>query len=210
MSSPIASPGQVLGGRYRLGPEIGSGAMGVVHEAVQESLGRNVAIKVLRPILAGDQDMVARFRAEAERAARLNHPHVVQVIDFGHEPTGLLWIAMERLVGTSLRDRMQAGRPSVDDALGIIDDVLKALEAAHAAKLIHRDLKPGNIFLAEVPGLGTVAKVLDFGIAKLLDGDAASKLTGTGVVLGTPLYMAPEQLRGGPIDARADLYSVGV
>jgi len=201
--------GQLIGGRYRLGEQLGQGGMGVVYAAVQESLARPVALKVLQPVLAQNADSLLRFKAEAERAGRLAHPHIVQILDFGHEPSTSAWIAMELLRGESLGARIDRGGISEAEVVRIARETLSALEAAHGANLVHRDLKPDNIFLADVPGIGTSVKVLDFGIAKLLDGDAASKLTATGMLIGTPLYMAPEQARGDDIDQRADLYALG-
>lgn len=185
--------------------------MGTVYEAVQESLGRRVAVKVLHPLLAHDADTVARFRAEAERAGALSHPHIVHVLDFGFEPGGPTWIAMERLEGESLGQRMARSGPLPPSVvIPVALETLSALEAAHGAKLVHRDLKPDNIFLTSAAGVGQVVKVLDFGIAKLVDGGAAAGLTATGMVVGTPLYMSPEQAQGWPVDGRADLYSLGV
>ena len=201
--------GRVIGGRYRLGEQLGQGGMGVVYAAVQESLARPVALKVLQPVLAQSPDSIMRFKAEAERAGRLAHPHIVQILDFGHEAGASAWIAMELLRGESLGARIERGGISEAEVVRIAKETLSALEAAHGAHLVHRDLKPDNIFLADVPGIGTSVKVLDFGIAKLLDGDAASKLTATGMLIGTPLYMAPEQARGDDIDQRADLYALG-
>ncbi len=201
--------GRVIGGRYRLGEMLGQGGMGVVYAAVQESLARPVALKMLQPMLAQSGASILRFKAEAERAGRLAHPHIVQILDFGHEPNTSAWIAMELLRGESLGARIGRGAMSEAEAVHIARETLSALEAAHGAHLVHRDLKPDNIFLAQVPGIGTSVKVLDFGIAKLLDDDAAGKLTATGMLMGTPLYMAPEQARGEDVDQRADLYSLG-
>ncbi|MBN8615103.1 MAG: serine/threonine protein kinase, partial [Deltaproteobacteria bacterium] len=200
---------QVLGDRYRLGTILGQGGMGVVYSATQVSLDRPVAIKVLQPGLAQHVDAIARFRAEAERAGRLAHPHIVQILDFGREADGSAWIAMELLAGQSLASRIAAGPMSEAEVVRVALETLSALEAAHGASLVHRDLKPDNIFLASVAGIGASVKVLDFGIAKLLDADQSGKLTATGALVGTPLYMSPEQARGGEIDARSDLYSLG-
>ncbi len=201
--------GQLIGGRYRLGDRLGQGGMGVVYTATQESLARPVALKVLQPMLAQDDEAILRFKAEAERAGRLAHPHIVQILDFGHEPGASAWIAMELLKGQSLAARIERGPLSEAEVVRIAKETLSALEAAHAAHLVHRDLKPDNIFLADVPGIGTSVKVLDFGIAKLLDDESAGKLTATGMLIGTPLYMAPEQARGSDVDQRADLYALG-
>ncbi|RLB53338.1 MAG: hypothetical protein DRJ42_12255 [Deltaproteobacteria bacterium] len=201
--------GQVLGDRYRLGNKIGQGGMGAVYSATQTSLGRRVAIKVLLPMLSSDPSLVARFRAEAERSGHLNHPHIVQVLDFGKEESGSVWIAMELLEGEPLTDRIARGPLSEADAVRFAREVLAGLEAAHAARLVHRDLKPDNIFITKAAGVGEQVKLLDFGIAKLLDGDSAAKLTATGLVIGTPLYMSSEQARGDDLDERSDIYSLG-
>ncbi len=201
--------GQVLGDRYRLGNKIGQGGMGAVYSATQTSLGRQVAIKVLLPMLSNDVSLVARFRAEAERSGHLNHPHIVQVLDFGKEESGSVWIAMELLEGEPLTDRIARGPLSEADAVRFAKESLAGLEAAHAARLVHRDLKPDNIFITKAAGVGERVKLLDFGIAKLLDGDSAAKLTATGLVIGTPLYMSSEQARGDDLDERSDLYSLG-
>jgi serine/threonine-protein kinase len=201
--------GHVLGGRYRLGEKLGQGGMGAVYAAMQTSLGRRVAIKVLLPLLSKDASLVARFRGEAERAARLNHPNIVNVYDFGQESDGSVWIAMELLEGEALADRMERGPMSEAEVVSMAKSTLAGLEAAHAVPLVHRDLKPDNIFIAKAAGVGEVVKILDFGIAKLLDGNAAAKLTATGLIIGTPLYMSPEQARGDDLDHRSDLYSLG-
>ncbi len=202
--------GRLIGSRYRLDKKLGQGGMGVVYTATQESLGRGVAVKVLLPFLAADAGLVARFKAEAERAGRLSHPHIVQIFDFGADPDGVAWIAMELLDGEPLGDRIDRGALSEEDVVRIGRETLSALEAAHASRLVHRDLKPDNVFLARVPGVGESVKVLDFGIAKALDSEGAQKLTATGMLIGTPLYMAPEQAAGRDVDPRSDLYSLGV
>ncbi len=209
-NAPLAAqPGALIGGRYRLGDVLGKGGMGVVYRAAQESLARPVAIKLLIPALAEDGDAVQRFKAEAERAGRLAHPHIVQILDFGREPSGALWIAMELLEGESLAARIERAPLSEAEVVRIALETLAALEAAHGAQLVHRDLKPDNVFLSRVAGIGVSVKVLDFGIAKLLESGGAQKLTATGMLIGTPLYMAPEQARGLEVDTRADLYSLG-
>ena len=204
--------GQLIGGRYRLGEQLGQGGMGVVYAAVQESLARPVALKVLQPVLAQNADSLLRFKAEAERAGRLAHPHIVQILDFGHEPSTSAWIAMELLRGESLGARIDRGGISEAEVVRIAKETLSALEAAHGANLVHRDLKPDNIFLADVPGIGTSVKVLDFGIAKVIQGDRKIDQleTQAGTVFGTPRYMSPEQAQGKKLDLRSDLYAVGV
>jgi len=201
--------GHVLGGRYRLGDKLGQGGMGAVYAAMQTSLGRKVAVKVLLPMLSSDPNLVARFRTEAQQAGKLNHPNIVQILEFGQEDNGSVWIAMEILEGEALADRIERGPMSEADVVRFAKETLAGLEAAHNQRLVHRDLKPDNIFISSAEGIGEVVKILDFGIAKLLDGDAAAKLTATGLVIGTPLYMSPEQARGDELDQRSDLYSLG-
>ncbi|HVM04705.1 MAG TPA: serine/threonine-protein kinase [Acidimicrobiales bacterium] len=194
---------RLLGGRYRLGPRLGRGGMAEVYEGHDERLDRAVAVKVLRPEMAADTGVRERFEAEARSAARLSHPNVVAVFDTG-EDEGTPYLVMERLPGETLADRMAAG--PVDQAWlrRVAGDVLGALGAAHAAGLVHRDVKPGNILLAADGS----AKVADFGIAKSLE--LAGDLTGTGLLVGTPAYLAPERLEGRPATERSDLYALGV
>jgi serine/threonine-protein kinase len=198
--------GRVLGGLYRLGRVLGEGGMGVVYEATHEGLRRPVAVKVLSG--AGiTADAVARFQREAQAAALLGHPNIVQVTDFrvpsGGEPA---FLVMEQLRGRPLEDALTNGPLSAARVARIGLQAAGALAAAHAAGIIHRDIKPSNLFLTEMVGVGEIVKVLDFGIAKV---DGAVGLTNTGAVLGTPLYMAPEQAFGKPIDGRADVWSLG-
>ena len=202
--------GRTLGGRFRLDNELGRGAMGVVYAGTQSSLARPVAIKILRRELTTDANMVARFRSEAEQAARLSHPNIVEIIDFGHEPDGILWIAMERLVEESLGTRLQRVRVLPErETVRIALEVLKALEVAHDHRIVHRDLKPDNVFLSVAKSGAEHAKLVDFGIAKLDDGEARARLTATGAVVGTPYYMSPEQARSSHVDGRTDLYALG-
>ena len=194
---------RLLGRRYRLGPLLGRGGMAEVYEGHDERLDRAVAVKVLRPEMAADTGVRDRFEAEARSAARLSHPNVVAVFDTG-EDEGTPYLVMERLPGETLADRMAAG--PVDQAWlrRVAGDVLGALGAAHAAGLVHRDVKPGNILLAA----DGCAKVADFGIAKSLE--VVGDLTGTGLLVGTPAYLAPERLDGRPATERSDLYALGV
>ncbi len=212
MGTPRQSfTGLRIGGRYRLGRELGRGGMGSVYEAVQENLGRRVAVKVVLHELAEDSEVLERFRREAETAASLGHPNIVQVTDFGHEPGEPAFLVMELLPGESLRSRLQ--REGTQDPAVVVSlamQILSALGAAHRAGIVHRDLKPDNVFLVEMPGLGSLAKLLDFGIAKLAETKGYARLTATGVIIGTPTYMAPEQMSGEPVDGRTDLYALGV
>lgn len=202
--------GRLLGGRFRVDSELGRGAMGVVYAGTQSSLARSVAIKILRRELSTDANMVARFRSEAEQAARLSHPNIVEIIDFGHEPDGVLWIAMERLDGESLGARLERVRTLPErETVRIALEILQALEVAHEHRVVHRDLKPDNVFLSRAQGGVERVKLVDFGIAKLDDGDARARLTATGAVVGTPYYMSPEQARSLHVDGRTDLYALG-
>ena len=199
-------------GAYRLIQQIGAGGMGAVWLAEHAMLGRRAAIKVLHPMFSGRQDLITRFFNEARAATAISHPGIVQVFDFGHHTDGSAYIVMELLDGEPLDRRLQReGRLAVADALRILRQVASALGAAHARGITHRDLKPENIFLvrdAEVVS-GERAKILDFGIAKL-GGDQVGAGTQTSAVLGTPMYMSPEQCRGaGEVDQRSDIYSLG-
>jgi len=205
--------GEVLGSKYRLERELGRGAMGTVWAAMHLSLGQRVAIKLIAAEHAQSDEARIRFRTEAQAAARLKSRHVVQVYDDGETPEGTPFIVMEFLEGESLEARLEreASIPLVD-AVRITGQVARALARAHAQGIIHRDLKPGNIFLArsDEDELGWLAKVLDFGIAKVEEHREHST-TKTGTVLGTPLFMSPEQVRGASnVDQRADLYSLGM
>jgi serine/threonine-protein kinase len=194
----------VLAERYELGAVIGRGAVGQVYSARDLRLGREVAVKVLRPELAADPDTRRRFESEARLAARLDHPNVVAVFDCG-ESDGVPYLVMERLPGRSLADAIAEKPVPPDEARLITAQVLDALAAAHAAGMVHRDVKPGNV-LASGAGLW---KVADFGIAKSLEvseGDA----TVTGIVMGTPAYLAPERVAGGHATVATDVYATGV
>jgi serine/threonine-protein kinase len=210
MSAPIQA-GTLLGGRYRLASLLGKGGFGAVYEGVQEGLGRRVAVKVLLPELAEEPELVARFHREAQAAAALGHPNIVQVTDFVALPGEPPAIVMELLQGQSFARLMETYGPLPEKRVAFIAaQVLSALEAAHDAGIVHRDIKPDNVFLTTIAGVEDIAKVLDFGIAKLYaPGLGPSHLTTTGMVMGTPQYMSPEQARGKPVDARADLYAVG-
>lgn len=212
--------GRTIAAKYRIESFIGEGAMGAVYRARQIELDKEIAIKVLHARLAQDSTFVARFKREAKAASLIDHKNSMRVLDFGQEPDGLLYIAMELLEGPSLRDVINKDKP-LDQARvkDLTRQVLAALAAAHDRQIIHRDLKPENVIVSRTTDdeghvIETV-KVCDFGIAKVGWESAttakASKLTGHGSIVGTPDYMSPEQARGlGEIDARSDLYSVGV
>jgi serine/threonine-protein kinase len=176
--------------------------MAVVYKAWQSSLERYVALKILPQYFQHDPEFLARFRREARAAAQLNHPNIIQVYDVG-EQEGLHYIAMEYLEGGTLHDRLSAGPLPADQIQLVLDQVASALDYAHAHGLIHRDIKPGNILFT---GDGR-PKVADFGIVRPT---AETGLTRTGVLMGTPEYMAPEQAEGKQVDRRVDLYALGV
>jgi serine/threonine protein kinase len=197
-------------GQYRMTGLIGRGGMGAVYAAEHVLLGRPAAIKVLLPELSQKQDIVMRFFNEARAATAIRHPGIIEIYDFGWTPEGAAFIVMERLVGETLGQRSSRVRLRWPAVLAIARQIAGALAAAHATGIVHRDLKPDNVFLVsdpEVPG-GERIKLLDFGIAKLADSSLAN-MTGTGTLMGTPTYMAPEQCRGVAIDHRVDLYALG-
>ena len=207
MDRTAADPliGRVLDGRYRVGPKIARGGMATVYEAVDLRLDRVCAVKVMHSGLGDDHDFAGRFVREARAAARLSHPHVVGVFDQGDDD-GTLFLAMEYVPGHTLRDliRKEAPMPPAK-ALSMIEPVLSALAAAHAAGLIHRDVKPENVLLADD---GRV-KVADFGLARAVSADTQHTATG-GVLIGTVSYLAPELVVDGRADARSDVYAAGV
>jgi eukaryotic-like serine/threonine-protein kinase len=193
----------IVGGRYRLGERLGHGGMGEVFAAQDLRLEREVALKLLRADLAEQDDMRERVVAEARLAARLTHPNVVGVLDTG-EQDGRPFVVMERLSGRTLRDELAGGPMPAERVRDVGLQVLRALAAAHELGIVHRDVKPGNILDA---GVGTW-KVADFGIAKWVHADET--LTGTGELLGSPSYLAPERIDGEQAGPASDLYAVGV
>lgn len=201
--------GQLLAGRYRVGPVLGDGGMAEVYDGFDVRLNRPVAIKVLRASVAADDSMRRRFEREARSAAGLSDPNVVGVYDSG-EDDGIAYLVMERLPGPTLADRIAEGPLPPGEVVVIATDVLAALDAAHAIGLVHRDIKPGNILLTDTGR----AKVADFGIAKSVDAAPAdptvADLTQVGMVIGTPAYLAPERVAGRPATTHTDLYAVGV
>ncbi len=202
--------GEVLGGRYRLGREIGAGGMGVVYEAVDETLGNRVAVKVLSAPKDAGPEAIARLEREARAAAALGHPNIVRVTDLGRTGEGA-FLVMELLLGRSLDAALRdEGALEIEQTVRIHLQLLDALDAAHAAGVLHRDIKPANIFLTQLADGTELVKLLDFGLAYLLEEASSPKLTATGVALGTPAYMSPERLYGEAVDGRSDLYAVGV
>jgi serine/threonine protein kinase/glyoxylase-like metal-dependent hydrolase (beta-lactamase superfamily II) len=205
--------GVVVQDRYRVGALLGTGGMSHVYEAEHLATGRSVALKVLQPRLVSDPAMVDRFRHEARLLALVTHPNVVTIEDFGTMPDGSLFMVMELLRGRSLSEVLEDGRMAPSLALDIAVQICDAVQALHDRGIVHRDLKPGNVHLVRSQGgrsnASVEVKVLDFGISKLVS-DEVSDLTRTGAVFGTPEYMSPEQALGKPVDARADIYSIGV
>jgi serine/threonine-protein kinase len=196
----------VPGTRYRVIGLLGSGGMGSVYEVEHSELGKRFVLKALLRGLTNRDDLVRRLRNEWRALGQLEHVNIVGVTDAGVTTTGIPYFVMERLMGETLSSRLRRERRlRVSDALTIAADVLDGLSAAHSLGIVHRDVKPPNVFLvARRP-----AKLLDFGIAKMLD-PKASQITGRGIAIGTPRYMSPEQTTGGQVDARSDLYSTGI
>jgi tRNA A-37 threonylcarbamoyl transferase component Bud32 len=203
--------GLVVGGRFKIEDLIGQGGMGKVYRARHLALERTVVLKMLKPQLLEDPTLVGRFEREAKAASRLNHPNVIQVLDFGRlENDGTLYIVMEHVQGKDLRLVLRDEWPLAEERLcDIMAQVCSALGEAHVNNVIHRDLKPENIMVEARRDQPDHVKVLDFGIAKILDSDI-SGLTRSDVVCGTPQYMAPEQATGSALDERSDLYALGV
>jgi serine/threonine protein kinase len=205
-------PGLLVGGKYRLEAEIGKGSMGTVYRAVHETLGQRVAIKLISSEHLQSHEARHRFSVEAKAVAKLRSRHVVQVYDDGETADGNPYIVLEYLDGETLEQRLEREHDiPLADAVRVTGHVGRALARAHAQGIVHRDLKPANIFLVKTDDdeLGWIAKVLDFGIAKLDSGEKGTTQAGT--VLGTPLFMSPEQVRGASsVDHRADLYSLGM
>jgi len=204
--------GREIAGRYRMLAKLGEGGMGAVFRAEQISLKRTVAVKLLRPDILGNQLLLRRFNAEAEAVAKLSHPNTVNIYDFGQDADGTLFIAMEYIEGRSLRTVVQHEAPlGPRRALAIAAQVAASLADAHAHAIVHRDLKPDNVMLQDRGRERDIARVLDFGIAKLRDDTRATQvaMTQQGDMLGTPQYMAPEQIRAEAIDGRTDIYALG-
>ncbi|MBL8624124.1 MAG: protein kinase [Myxococcales bacterium] len=206
--------GTVIDGRYRLDALLGKGGMGVVYRGEHVAIRRAVAVKLLHPTLAAMPELRSRFEREAIAIGRIDHPNCVDVSDFGKLEDGSLFLVMELLDGRSLGDLMDADAPIAPHrALAILRHVLSGLGHAHAAGIVHRDVKPENVYLVPKDGDPDFAKILDFGIAKVIGGgeiDDGVKLTQAGVAFGTPIYMSPEQAIGNPLDGRSDLYAASV
>jgi serine/threonine protein kinase len=209
------TPGTMVGGKYKIVKQIGRGGFGSVFRCQHIGTGQDVAVKVLA-LPGGENDVVfQRFFLEARSTAGLGHPNTLRVFDFGQDASGACFLVMELLDGRTLadelRERLKRNEVFTEmEALAIGDAVLRSLTEAHEKGLIHRDIKPHNIFLHEVHGDDPTVKVLDFGIAHSAELAAQTALTEAGQILGTPSYMSPEQAQGLPVDRRSDLYSVGI
>jgi serine/threonine-protein kinase len=205
--------GSTLAGKYRIDARLNEGGMGTVYRATHVLMEKTVAIKVLRPSLAADEKIVARFSREARAASRISHPNALSVTDFGEDENGIVFLVMEFLSGRTLKQVIRDDGPlPLTRVVEIMRQVGDALHAAHLQGVIHRDLKSDNIMLVDTMA-GDHAKVLDFGIAKINEPDGArdAGLTAPNLVIGTPQYMSPEQCsQEGEIDARSDIYSLGV
>jgi predicted ATPase len=207
--APLAA-GTVLAGHYRVEARLGGGGMGVVYLARDARLGRCLALKLLPPELARDRERVLRFEQEARAASALNHPSICVVYELGRTDDGRPFIAMEHVEGETLRERLASGPLPLEEAISAVRQAAEALEVAHRAGIVHRDVKPENLMLREDGYL----KVLDFGLAKLVEGrggesTAPTVQTASGVVVGTVCYMSPEQARRQPVDARTDVWALG-
>jgi len=204
--------GTVFGGQYRIEERMGTGGMGAVYRGTQLSVDRPVAIKVIAPEIEQNAQHVQRFRREAEALAKLQHPNTVHLLDFGVTDEGRLYMVMELLSGMDLEAHLAKNGPiELVPALRIVRQITRSLSEAHALGVIHRDLKPSNVFLCHVEGGDSFVKVMDFGVAGFMrETEDRSVLTLKGTVLGTAAYMSPEQAQGYVVDARADLYSLGV
>jgi serine/threonine-protein kinase len=206
--------GSTLSGRYRIIRKIGEGGMGIVYEAEHVLIEKRVGLKVLREDFSNRFDVVERFRQEAKSASKIGHEHIIDISDFGVTQSGANFFVMELLHGRDLAEELEKRGPlSPRRALGIVLQCAEALGAAHAKGIVHRDMKPENIFLVDRKADEDFIKIVDFGIAKMSDietGAPGRKLTKTGMIFGTPEYMSPEQGAGKPLDHRVDIYALGI
>ncbi|HEY5949845.1 MAG TPA: serine/threonine-protein kinase [Kofleriaceae bacterium] len=195
---------------YEIEAKIGEGAMGTVYRAIHPAIGRHVAIKVMTPKLFDEPESVKRFVAEARAVAAIRHPGIVDVFGFGRLPDNRTYLVMEWLAGSSLAARLQHSKLELEDACDMLRQIARALEAAHSKGIIHRDLKPENVFVHHIDDEKPQCKLLDFGLAKVTNKeDALVARTRTGQLLGTPLYMSPEQCKSKGVDHRTDIYALG-
>jgi serine/threonine protein kinase len=202
-------PGTVLKDTYRVEQRVGAGGMGAVYRGTQLPLGRPVAIKVLLPDLQASEVFVKRFFLEAKVLSQLSHPHVVSLIDFGSTPEGLLFMVLEFLHGAALEDLVPRGGLPTSSVVRLMDQVCAGVGAAHHVRLLHRDLKPSNLFVTRQSDGSEILKVLDFGIARPMEG-TSTRLTATGRFMGTPGFISPEQVIGEKeADERSDIWALG-
>jgi serine/threonine protein kinase len=203
--------GRDLANQFRILEKIGSGGMGSVYKAEQPDMRRFVAVKILHPRYLSRADLVSRFRREARAMSHLQHPNTAKVYLYGQLEDGACYFVMEHLAGKNLAQTVRAEGPmTAERAIPIMVQVCGALGEAHQQGIIHRDLKPANVMILDEPAGRDFVKVLDFGVAKLTDPELAAVQTRTGVNVGTPEYMAPEQCEGQDLDGRVDVYGVGV
>jgi serine/threonine protein kinase len=213
-SSPAADPliGRLINDRYRIASLVARGGMGRVYRAEQAPLGREVALKVLHPRYEGDHDpeFQRRFFLEASTCAKLSHPNTVTIFDYGRTEDDIYYIAMELLEGRTLHRAVRTDGPFAPQrAMHIARQVCRSLREAHKSGLVHRDLKPANVFLMRHGDEEDFVKVLDFGLVKDIE-TPDEDLTETGLFMGSPKYMSPEQIRGENVDGRCDVYALGV
>ncbi|MBX3223380.1 MAG: serine/threonine protein kinase [Labilithrix sp.] len=206
-ASAVIGLGSVLGETYRIEAPLGRGGMGEVFAARHLRTGRRYAVKIVLGGASADEAAFRRFEREATAASSLGHPGIVQVHDFNVTSSGVFYLVMDLLEGETLATRLEQGPLAWPDAQRLAVELCSALASAHGHGLIHRDIKPSNVFLARSKGAPERTVLVDFGLVKPLD-ESASHVTGTGAVLGTPMYMSPEQARGEALDVRSDLYSV--
>ena len=208
--------GRVLTERYRIDRVLGEGGMALVFEGHHLGLDRAIAVKVLKPEFVAEPQVLARFDREARAVSRLEHPGIVRMFDVGTAElddvgSPIAFLVMERLHGQELSDVLREDGPAKPDlALAWLEEMLAAIDHAHGRGIVHRDLKPENVFVCDAEDGGRTLKLVDFGIAKMVEADGATPLTQVGMIFGTPGYMSPEQATGMPVDARTDLYSVGI
>lgn len=207
--APDPLVGQTIDGRYTITRALGFGGMGVVYEAKHTRLAKRFAVKVVHAQFAQVGEFGARFEREALAASRLRHAHCLEVSDFGQLSSGQLYLVMEYLEGRPLGELLEAPQP-LSFVLEVATQILRGLQHAHGLGLVHRDVKPDNVMLLDSADGAVLVKLVDFGLAKPLEGAGTEQITQYGTVLGTPTYMAPEQAAGKPVDVRADLYAVGV
>ena len=213
MPADLLPPGTLIADRFEVGEHIGSGGYGEVYRGTQLSVERPVALKIVHLHLRERADVEARFRREARLASRLRHPHIVRVIDFGAADSGELFLVMELIDGPTLKDVL-AARPRLElgEALGLVGAIAGALAHAHAAGVVHRDLKPGNVIVDAARGKPMHPVVIDFGLVKAFreEDEEGTTVTQSNVMIGTPAYMSPECVLGEPIDGASDVYALGV